>query len=64
MTGGLQNFWATDHENGNPPGFAPVFALDVWEHAYVKQFGAAGRKSYVEALLKNVDWSVVAKRLG
>lgn len=61
--GGLQNFWATDHENGHPPGFAPVFVLDVWEHAYIKQFGAAGRKAYVEALLKNVDWSVVAKRL-
>lgn len=63
MTGSLQNFWATDHENGHPPGFAPVFVLDVWEHAYIKQFGAAGRKAYVEALLKNVDWAVVAKRL-
>jgi Fe-Mn family superoxide dismutase len=63
LTGGLQNFWATDHENGHPPGFMPVFVLDVWEHAYIKQFGAAGRKTYVEALLKNVDWSVVAKRL-
>ena len=63
LTGGLQNFWATDHENGHPPGFNPVFVLDVWEHAYIKQFGASGRKAYVEALLKNVDWSVVAKRL-
>lgn len=63
FTGGLQNFWISDHENGHPPGFAPVFVLDIWEHAYIKQFGAAGRKGYVEMLLKNVDWSVVAKRL-
>lgn len=63
MTGGLQNFWISDHENGHPPGFSPIFVLDIWEHAYIKQFGAAGRKGYVDALLKNVDWSVVAKRL-
>jgi Fe-Mn family superoxide dismutase len=63
FNGGLQNFWITDHENGHPPGFTPIFVLDIWEHAYIKQFGAAGRKGYVDALLKNVDWSVVSKRL-
>jgi Fe-Mn family superoxide dismutase len=60
---GLQNFWIDDHENGNPPGFQPVFVLDVWEHAYVKQFGSTGRRAYIDALMKNVDWSIVAKRL-
>ncbi len=63
VTKGLQNFWISDHENGNPPGFIPIFVLDVWEHAYVKQFGAGGRKAYIEALFKNVDWSKVAQRL-
>lgn len=63
VTGGLQNFWINDHENGHPPAFETIFVLDIWEHAYIKQFGAAGRKGYVDALLKNVDWSVVAKRL-
>lgn len=63
VTKGLQNFWIDDHENGNPPGFEPIFVLDVWEHAYVKQFGAGGRRAYIDALMKNVDWSVVAKRL-
>jgi Fe-Mn family superoxide dismutase len=37
--------------------------MDVWEHAYIKQFGATGRKSYVEAFFKNIDWSVVTKRM-
>lgn len=63
VTGGLQNFWISDHENGHPPAFDPIFVLDIWEHAYIKQFGAAGRRGYIEALLKNVDWSIVAKRL-
>jgi len=61
--GFLQNFWVGDHENGHPAGFSPIFVMDVWEHAYIKQFGATGRKSYVEAFLKNVDWTSVGKRL-
>lgn len=63
VSGGLQNFFLTDHENAQPAGLNPVFVLDVWEHAYVRQFGAAGRKGYVEAFLKNVDWGVPAGRL-
>lgn len=63
LGGGLQNFWLSDHENAVPAGLVPVFALDVWEHAYVKQYGAGGRKAYVEAYLGNVDWGVVGKRL-
>jgi Fe-Mn family superoxide dismutase len=62
-TKSLQNFWISDHENGNPPGFMPIFVIDVWEHAYVKQFGAGGRKAYIDSLLKNVDWAIVAQRL-
>lgn len=63
VNGALQNFYLIDHENAQPAGLKPVFALDIWEHAYVKQFGAGGRKTYIEAFLKNVDWSVVASRL-
>ena len=59
----LSNHWIGDHEYFHPAGFNPVLVMDVWEHAYVLQFGASGRKGYVDAFLKNVDWSTVAKRL-
>jgi Fe-Mn family superoxide dismutase len=62
-TGALQNFWIGDHENGHPAGFKPVLVMDVWEHAYVKQYGAAGRKTYIETFFKNIDWKTVAARL-
>ena len=36
----------------------PVVALDVYEHAYVADYGTA-RPKYLEAFLANLDWSVV-----
>ena len=59
----LSHHWIGDHEYFHPAGFNPVLVMDVWEHAYVLQFGASGRKGYVDAFLKNVDWATVAKRL-
>jgi Fe-Mn family superoxide dismutase len=64
LTGGLQNFWISDHEYGHPAGFQPILVMDVWEHAYIKQYGASGRKAYVEAFFKNLDWTIVNKQLG
>jgi len=64
MNGALQNFWVTDHELGHPVGFRPILAMDVWEHAYIKQYGATGRKAYIDAFFRNVDWATVAKRMG
>lgn len=63
LSGKLSNHWITLHEEGNVVGFTPILVMDVWEHAYVLQFGAQGRKAYVDAFFKNVDWSVVGKRL-
>ena len=63
MNGALSHHWISDHEYFHPAGFTPILVMDVWEHAYYLQFGAQGRKAYVDAFFKNVDWSVVGKRL-
>ena len=39
-----------------------VLALDVWEHAYILDYGAAGRGKYIDAFFKNLNWGVVEKR--
>lgn len=36
----------------------PVVALDVYEHAYIADFSTA-RPKYIEAFLRNMDWSAV-----
>lgn len=52
----LTNHWIGLHEDGHPAGFIPILVMDVWEHAYMVDAGAAGRAPYVEAFLNNVDW--------
>jgi superoxide dismutase, Fe-Mn family len=39
-----------------------VLALDVWEHAYILDYGAQGKGKYIDAFFKNLNWSVVEKR--
>lgn len=39
-----------------------MLALDVWEHAYLLDYGAAGKAAYLDAFFKNLNWSVVEKR--
>lgn len=63
QAGALNNHWIGLHEMGHPAGFAPILVMDVWEHAYMVDRGAGGRKDYVDAFFKNVDWPKVALHL-
>jgi superoxide dismutase, Fe-Mn family len=57
----LLNLWVDEHDRGHPSGCAPILVLDVFEHAYLLDYGL-NRRSYVEAFFENVRWKVVAKR--
>jgi Fe-Mn family superoxide dismutase len=59
-TGSLHNYWAWDHTNG-PAGSLPLLVLDMYEHAFHMDYGAAAAK-YVDAFMRNVDWAVVEAR--
>jgi superoxide dismutase, Fe-Mn family len=61
-TGRLMNAWFQDHENAIPVGTVPILVVDVWEHAYVKDYGATARAKYVDAIRPLIDWGVVEKR--
>ncbi len=63
LTGKLQNFWVTDHENGHPAGFTPLLVMDVWEHAYCVDWKPTERAKYLDAFFKNIDWKVVEGRV-
>ncbi len=62
-TGWLSNHWITLHHDGNPAGFQPILAMDLWEHAFMRDYQATERARYVDAFLKNVDWEACEKRL-
>jgi len=57
----LRIYGATGHNQAVAAG-VPLLVLDMFEHAYAIDYGAAHGK-YVEAFFKNVDWAVVDKRL-
>lgn len=58
--GTLVNQWAADHTHALAGGI-PLLALDMYEHAYHMDFGAAAG-AYVEAFMPNIDWSKVYGR--
>lgn len=57
----LHNWWAWDHAH-QVSGGEPVLVLDVYEHAYHMDYGAAV-KPYLDAFLANLDWDEVNRRL-
>jgi Fe-Mn family superoxide dismutase len=59
-SGSLHNWWAWDHTN-QPAVGVPVLILDVYEHAYAIDYGAA-TKPYIDAFLANVLWDEVNAR--
>ena len=57
----LHNYWAADHST-NAPFSAPILVLDMYEHAYQMDYGAAAAK-YVDAFMQNVNWEEVNRRV-
>lgn len=62
-TGDISNYWIDLHETGNVAGYTPILIMDVWEHAFIKDYAPADRPKYIEAFFSNIDWDAVSKRL-
>ena len=56
----LVNSWANDHTM-TLAGGRPILALDMFEHAYAMDYGAAAAK-YVDAFMQGIRWDTVAGR--
>jgi len=59
-TGELHNYWSYDHMHNAPTGL-PLLVLDMYEHAFHMDYGAAAAK-YIEAFMQNVNWEEVNRR--
>ena len=58
----LSNVWVNEHDVGHFTGAVPLLVLDVFEHAYVTDYGIK-RADYIGAFMKAVNWEKVAHRL-
>ena len=61
VTGGLFNQWINEHEVGHLAGCRPILVMDVFEHAFITDYGLK-RADYIAAFFKNINWNVVASR--
>ena len=62
ITGKLMNQWINEHETGHPAGCIPILVMDVFEHAFITDYGLK-RADYIEAFFQNINWDVVESRL-
>jgi len=60
--GKLMNFWINEHDVAHPAGCNPVLIMDVFEHAFMLDYGLK-KADYIGAFFKNIDWAAVEARL-
>ncbi len=53
--------WINEHDVGHPAGCVPLLVMDVFEHAFLTDYGLK-RADYIDAFMKAIDWDVVSKR--
>jgi Fe-Mn family superoxide dismutase len=62
VTGTIFNQWINEHETGHLAGCKPLLVMDVFEHAFMIDYGLK-RADYIAAFFKNIDWKAVESRL-
>jgi len=62
LSGNFINFWINEHDAGHPAGGVPILIMDVFEHAFMIDYGLK-RADYIESFFKNIRWEETEKRL-
>jgi superoxide dismutase, Fe-Mn family len=60
--GKLINFWINEHDVSHPAGCSPLLIMDVFEHAFMLDYGLK-RADYIGAFFKNINWQAVETRI-
>lgn len=57
----LFNVWINEHDVGHMAGCTPLLVMDVFEHAFMLDYGLK-RVDYITAYWNAIDWGVVEGR--
>lgn len=57
----LFNMWISEHDIGHPTGCSPLLVMDVFEHAFITEYGLA-RGDYINSFMKAINWKRVNER--
>lgn len=58
----LTNAWVEEHSTGPLISNVPLLVIDLWEHAYLCQFGL-NRAQYMNAVFSSLNWDVIHRRM-
>jgi Fe-Mn family superoxide dismutase len=58
----LFNIWVNEHDVGHLAGATPLLVMDVFEHAFMLDYGLK-RADYISAFWNSISWEVVSGRL-
>lgn len=59
-SGQIENYWLADHLH-SPAATLPLLVMDMYEHSYQMDYGAAAAR-YIDAFFRNIRWESVAER--
>lgn len=57
----LFHIWVNEHDVGYLAGTVPILIMDVFEHAFMIDYGL-NRAEYIKAFINAIDWKVVEER--
>jgi len=57
----LFNAWINEHDTGHLSGTKPILIMDVFEHAYMLDYGIK-KGDYIETFFKLIKWEIVNNR--
>lgn len=60
--GKLFNIWVGEHDEGYLTGVTPLLVVDVFEHAFMLDYGLK-RADYINAVMSHIDWHTVEERV-
>ena len=53
--------WVNEHDVAHPAGCTPILIMDVFEHAFMLDYGLK-RADYIEMFFRNINWQGVEAR--
>ncbi|HUP64843.1 MAG TPA: superoxide dismutase [Thermoanaerobaculia bacterium] len=57
------NVWVDEHHVNNLAGYTPLLVMDVWEHAFLRDYAPAEKGKYIDSFFSNINWTAVEKRI-
>lgn len=64
LNGKIYNYAEDTHSSNFPNYVMPIMVLDVYDHAWVKQFGSSdeAKREYINVFTKTINWDLVSRR--